>query len=102
MANKITYGLSNAHVWPITSTSDAGVPNYGAIINLPGATELSLVLQIFLNFLFLKFYIKPVGFPCICSCPKFVFCSVYQCHECMGNNPPPWISAVFSENPYRL
>lgn len=42
MANKITYGLSNAHVWPITSTSDAGVPTYGAIINMPGATELSL------------------------------------------------------------
>lgn len=42
MANKITYGLSNAHVWPITSTSDAGVPTYGTIINLPGATELSL------------------------------------------------------------
>ena len=42
MANKITYGLSNAHVWPITSTSDEGVPTYGAIINLPGATELSL------------------------------------------------------------
>ena len=42
MANKITYGLSNAHVWPITSTSDEGVPTYGTIINLPGATELSL------------------------------------------------------------
>ena len=42
MANKITYGLSNAHIWPITSTSDAGVPTYGTIINLPGATELSL------------------------------------------------------------
>lgn len=40
--NKVTYGLSNAHVWPITSTSDEGVPTYGTIINLPGATELSL------------------------------------------------------------
>ena len=40
--NKVTYGLSNAHVWPITSTSDDGVPTYGTIINLPGATELSL------------------------------------------------------------
>ena len=42
MANKITYGLSNAHVWPITSTSDAGVPTYGDIINMPGATALTL------------------------------------------------------------
>lgn len=42
MANKITYGLSNVHVWPITATSDAGVPTYGTIINMPGAVELSL------------------------------------------------------------
>ncbi len=42
MANKITYGLSNAHVWPITAVSDAGVPTYGTIINMPGATALTL------------------------------------------------------------
>jgi phi13 family phage major tail protein len=42
MANKITYGLSNAHVWPILSTSAAGVPTYGNVINLPGSTALTL------------------------------------------------------------
>lgn len=42
MANKITYGLSNVHVWPITATSSAGVPTYGEVIKMPGATELSL------------------------------------------------------------
>lgn len=41
-ANKIVYGLSNAHVWPITSTSEAGVPTYGSIINMPGSVEISL------------------------------------------------------------
>lgn len=40
--NKVTYGLSNAHVWPITSTSDTGVPTYGKIINMPGSTQMSL------------------------------------------------------------
>lgn len=40
--NKIVYGLSNVHVWPITSTSDAGVPTYGTKIKMPGAVELSL------------------------------------------------------------
>lgn len=41
--NKITYGISNVHVFPITSTSDAGVPTYDtAVIPMPGATELSL------------------------------------------------------------
>ena len=42
MANKITYGLSNVHVWPITSTSDAGVPTYGTKIKMPGAVEMSI------------------------------------------------------------
>lgn len=42
MKNKIVYGLSNVHVWPITSTSDAGVPTYGTKIKMPGAVELSL------------------------------------------------------------
>jgi phi13 family phage major tail protein len=40
--NKIVYGLSNAHVWPITATSDAGVPTYGSIINMPGSVDISL------------------------------------------------------------
>lgn len=40
--NKITYGLKNVHVWPITATSDEGVPTYGTIINWPGATEMSM------------------------------------------------------------
>lgn len=40
--NKITYGVSNVHVWPIVATSDAGVPTYGTKIKMPGATEVSL------------------------------------------------------------
>lgn len=40
--NKIVYGLSNVHVWPIESTSDEGKPTFGSIIKMPGATELSL------------------------------------------------------------
>lgn len=40
--NKITYGLSNVHVWPITATDDAGKPTYGTVINMPGAKEMSL------------------------------------------------------------
>ena len=40
--NKITYGLSNVHVWPILSTGDDGVPTYGEIINVPGAKEVTL------------------------------------------------------------
>lgn len=42
MSNKITYGLSNVHVWPITSTNASGVPTYGAIIAVPGAVELTM------------------------------------------------------------
>lgn len=41
--NKITYGISNVHVFPITSTDDSGVPTYDStVIAMPGATELSL------------------------------------------------------------
>ena len=43
--NKVTYGLSNVHVWPITATSDAGVPTYGAMFTIPGAVELKLDSQ---------------------------------------------------------
>lgn len=42
MANKIIYGLNNVAVWPIASTSDAGVPSYGTKIAVPGAVSLSL------------------------------------------------------------
>ena len=41
-ANKITFGLSNVHIWPITSTDDAGKPTYGNVFTQPGATEMSL------------------------------------------------------------
>lgn len=41
-ANKITYGLSNVHVWPITSTDETGKPTYGAAILVPGAKEMTL------------------------------------------------------------
>ena len=40
--NKITYGLSNVHVWPILSTGDDGTPAYGEIIKVPGAKEMTL------------------------------------------------------------
>ena len=41
--NKITYGISNVHVFPITSTDASGVPTYDTtVISMPGATELSL------------------------------------------------------------
>lgn len=40
--NKITYGLSNVHVWPITATDNTGKPTYGTVISLPGAKEMSL------------------------------------------------------------
>lgn len=39
--NKVTYGLSNVHVWPITSTSDQGVPTYEKPFRIPGAVSLS-------------------------------------------------------------
>lgn len=42
MANKIVYGISNVHVWPITATSAAGVPTYGDVFAMPGATEISI------------------------------------------------------------
>lgn len=40
--NKITYGLSNVHVWPILSTDASGTPTYGSVISVPGAKEISL------------------------------------------------------------
>ena len=41
-SNKLTYGLSNVHVWPITETDASGTPTYGSIINVPGAKEVTL------------------------------------------------------------
>lgn len=40
--NRVTYGLSNVHVWPITSTDEAGKPTYGTVFAVPGAVSLSL------------------------------------------------------------
>lgn len=42
MPNKITYGLSNVAVWPITTVSSGGVPSYGDKITMSGAVEISL------------------------------------------------------------
>jgi len=43
--NKLTYGLSNVHVWPITGTDSNGTPTYGEIINVPGAKEVTLAAE---------------------------------------------------------
>lgn len=40
--NKITYGVCNVHVFPITSTDETGVPTYGAAFAMPGCTEVSI------------------------------------------------------------
>lgn len=40
MSNKVTYGLHNVHVWPITETSSDGVPTYGPSFRVPGAVNL--------------------------------------------------------------
>ena len=40
--NRVTFGLSNCCVWPITSTAADGTPTYGAKIDMPGAVSLSL------------------------------------------------------------
>lgn len=45
MANKIVYGLSNVHVFPITATSATGVPTYGTAIAVPGAVSCSFSAQ---------------------------------------------------------
>lgn len=41
MANKVKYGLSNVHVFPITK-DDQESTTYGEAINIPGAVSLSL------------------------------------------------------------
>lgn len=40
--NKVTFGLSNVHIWPITATSEDGTPTYGTLWAEKGATEISL------------------------------------------------------------
>lgn len=42
MSNKVTYGLKNVNVWPITATSDEGTPTYGTKIPMPGAVEITV------------------------------------------------------------
>lgn len=42
MENKIRFGLSNVHIFPINSTSEDGKPTYGEKIKVPGAVALSL------------------------------------------------------------
>lgn len=42
MENKVLFGLSNVHVWPITSTDTDGVPTYGTVIKIPGAVEIKI------------------------------------------------------------
>ena len=41
MANKVKFGLKNVHVWPITN-EDSEKVEYGEVINVPGAVELTL------------------------------------------------------------
>lgn len=43
--NRVTYGLKNVHVWPITSTDITGKPTYGEVIEWPGAVSLSMDAQ---------------------------------------------------------
>lgn len=49
--DKVKFGISNVHIFPITSMS-AGVPTYGSAIAVPGAVSLSLDQQGDIN----KFY----------------------------------------------
>ncbi|HEM6530515.1 major tail protein [Streptococcus suis] len=43
MENKVTYGLKNVHVAPVTSISaETGVLTYGEIFRFPGAMEITL------------------------------------------------------------
>lgn len=43
MENKVTYGLKNVHVAPITNIStETGVLTYGEIFRFPGAMEITL------------------------------------------------------------
>lgn len=44
--NKVKFGLSNFHVAPITSTTEAGVPTYGTPIKVPGSVSISLSKEV--------------------------------------------------------
>ena len=44
--NKVTYGLSNVHIWPITATSADGVPTYGSVIAIIGSILIMLVVTL--------------------------------------------------------
>ena len=44
--NKVKFGLSNFHVAPITSTTEAGVPTYGSPIKVPGSVSISLSKEV--------------------------------------------------------
>lgn len=56
--NKVTFGLSNVHVWPITATSDKGAPTYGTVIAVIGSTALTLDAEGDVN----KFYADNITF----------------------------------------
>lgn len=51
MADKVKFGIKNAHIFPITAVN-MGVPTYGSVIAVPGAVSLSLDAQGDIN----KFY----------------------------------------------
>ncbi|WP_193434807.1 hypothetical protein [Streptococcus suis] len=43
MENKVTYGLKNVHIAPITNIStETGVLTYGDVFRFPGAMEITL------------------------------------------------------------
>ena len=51
MADKVKFGIKNAHIFPITAVN-AGIPSYGSPISVPGAVSFSLDAQGDIN----KFY----------------------------------------------
>ena len=51
MGDKVKFGIKNAHIFPIASMN-AGIPTYGAPIDVPGAVSFSLNAQGDIN----KFY----------------------------------------------
>lgn len=52
MADKVKFGISNVHIFPILSVDVDGTPSYGTVINVPGAVSLSMDAQGDIN----KFY----------------------------------------------
>lgn len=43
--NKVTFGLKNVIVFPITENTEAGKPTYGTAIKIPGAVELKIAAK---------------------------------------------------------